>query len=68
MAEYMAQEDLRVLGMKYLQLCNPAQPNVAFAKDRIFNSDSINKVNVKARPPVPYQIEKIKVHMSIYAR
>jgi hypothetical protein len=40
MAEYMANEDLRMLGMKYLELSNPKQANVAFAKDRLYNSDS----------------------------
>jgi hypothetical protein len=40
-AEFLVSEDMRALAMKYLDLIgNPKQPNVAFAKDRVFNSDS----------------------------
>jgi len=60
----MAHEQLSGLALKYLDISNPRQPNVALAKDRIFNNDSFrNKQG--ARPSVPYQVEKIKVHMSL---
>lgn len=38
-AEYMTHEELSQLALKYLDISNPKQPNVAFIKDRIFNSD-----------------------------
>lgn len=67
--EYMAAEDLKMLALKYLELSNPKQANVAFTKDRIYNSDSTRTLSKQyARPSIPYQIEKIKVHMSIYTR
>lgn len=40
MAELMTSEDLRHLSMKYLDLANPKQANVALTKDRVFNSDA----------------------------
>ena len=39
MAEFMTSEELRHLALKYLDLANPKQANVALIKDRIFNSD-----------------------------
>ena len=39
-AEYMAHEELSSLALKYLELNNPKQVNVAIIKDRVFNSDS----------------------------
>ena len=69
MAEYMAHEDLKMLAMKYLELSNPKQANVAFIKDKIYNSDSTRTLSKQfAKPSMPYQIEKIKVHMSMLAR
>ncbi len=69
MAELMNSEDLKMLSLKYLELSNPKQANVAFAKDRIYTSDSTRFVTKQfARPPIPYQIEKLKVHMSIFVR
>ena len=66
--EFMASEDIKGLAMKYLEFGNPKQPNVAFIKDRIFNSDSSRQFQKQfARPSIPYQIEKIIVQMSIYA-
>ena len=64
MADYMTHEDLRHLAVKYLEIVNPKQANVAFTKDRIFNSDS-HRVKQSGRPSIPYQIEKIRIHMSI---
>lgn len=67
MAEYMASEDLKMLGMKYLELSNPKQANVAFIKDKIYNSDSTRLLTKQfAKPSIPYQVEKVKVHMSIF--
>ena len=40
MGEYLASEDLTQLALKYLNLANPKQFNVAVTTDRIFNSDS----------------------------
>ena len=40
MGEYLANEDIPSLAMKYLELANPKQPNVAMIKDRIYGSDS----------------------------
>lgn len=53
MAEYMAHEDLRHLSLKYLDICNPKQANVALIKDRIFNSDSYRNKQGN-RPSIPY--------------
>ena len=40
-ADFLVAEDMRALAYKYLDLMgNPKQPNVAYAKDRVFNSDS----------------------------
>lgn len=44
-AEYMASEELTTLALKYLELSNPKQPNVAIIKERIYNSDSARLVN-----------------------
>lgn len=52
-AEYMAHEELSNLALKYLNISNPKQANVAFIKDRIYNSDSLrNKQG--SRPQIPY--------------
>jgi hypothetical protein len=69
-SEFLVAEDMRALAYKYLELIgNPKQPNVAFAKDRVFNSDSTRMLAKQfARPSVPYQVEKIKVQMSQYTR
>jgi hypothetical protein len=40
MGEYLINEDVPTLAMKYLELANPKNFNVAMIKDRIFNSDS----------------------------
>ena len=40
MAEYMGHENLKQLAMKYLDLTNHKQANVAILKDKIFTSDS----------------------------
>lgn len=40
MSEYMANEDINNLAMKYLELANPKQPNVAIIKDRIYKGDT----------------------------
>lgn len=40
MGEYLANEDTIGLALKYLELANPKQANVAMIKDRIFNSDT----------------------------
>lgn len=64
MADLMTSEDLRLLSMKYLDLANPKQANVALTKDRVFNSDVLrNKQG--ARPSPPYHVEKVRVQMSI---
>jgi len=40
-SDYLVAEDMRALAYNYLEAVgNPKQPNVAFAKDRVFNSDS----------------------------
>jgi len=36
MAEFMSNEGLKPLAMKYLELTNPKQSNVAMLKDRVF--------------------------------
>jgi len=38
-AEYMAHEDLKFLSMKYTELCNLKQQNIAMVRDRIYHSD-----------------------------
>ena len=53
MAEYLASEDLRFLALKYLDLVNPKQTNVAIIKDRVFNSDSFRNKH-GSRPAIPY--------------
>lgn len=65
-AEFLVSEDMRALALKYLDLMgNPKQPNVAFAKDRVFNSDSTRLLAKQfVRPSMPYQVEKIRVQMS----
>ena len=62
-ADFLVGEDMRQLAYKYLDLIgNPKQPNVAFAKDRVFNSDSTRSIAKQVvRPAFPYQTEKIKV-------
>lgn len=40
MGEYMANEDINNLAMKYLELANPKQSNVAIIKDRIYKGDT----------------------------
>ena len=62
-ADFLVSEDMRVIALKYLDLIgNPKQPNVAFAKDRVFNSDSTRMLaNQFVRPSMPYQVEKIRV-------
>jgi hypothetical protein len=69
-ADFLVAEDMRALAYKYLDLIgNPKQPNVAFAKDRVFNSDSTRIIAKQVtRPAFPYQVEKIKVQMSQYTR
>lgn len=69
-AEFLVGEDMRDLALKYLELNgNPKQSNVAFLKDRVFNSDSTHILAKQfVRPAFPYQLEKIRVHMSQYAR
>ncbi len=69
-ADFLVGEDMRALAYKYLDLIgNPKQPNVAFAKDRVFNSDSTRSIAKQVvRPAFPYQTEKIKVQMSQYTR
>lgn len=55
MGDYMASEDLKHLAMKYLEFGNPKQPNVAFIKDRVYNSDSTRQFQKQfARPSIPY--------------
>jgi hypothetical protein len=44
-AELMAHEELTGLALKYLELSNPKQANVALIKERIYNSDSTRMVN-----------------------
>lgn len=39
-AEYLSNENLKVLALKYLELSNPKQANVALLKERIFISES----------------------------
>jgi len=65
-ADFLVAEDMRALSLKYLELMgNPKQPNVAFTKDRVFNSDSTRLLAKQfVRPALPYQVEKIKVQMS----
>lgn len=38
--EYLANEDVIALALKYLEFANPKQANVAMIKDRIYGSDS----------------------------
>ena len=67
MGEYMASEDQKDLALKFLEFANPKQANVAFTKDKIFQSDSTSTLKAKyARPSMPYQVEKVKIQMSIY--
>lgn len=67
-SDYLVAEDMRALAFSYLEAVgNPKQPNVAFAKDRVFNSDSTKLLTKQfVRPSMPYQVEKIKVQMSQY--
>ena len=51
-ADYMAHEDLRHLSLKYLDISNPKQANVALTKDRIYMSDSYR--NKTQRPQLPF--------------
>lgn len=69
-ADFLVAEDFRRLAYNYLELVgNPKQPNVAFALDRVYNSDSCRSVgSLAVKPPFPYQVEKIKVQMSQYTR
>jgi hypothetical protein len=62
-ADFLVSEDMRVIALKYLDLIgNPKQPNVAFAKDRVFNSDSTRMLAKQfVRPSMPYQVEMIRV-------
>ena len=62
----MASEDLKGLAMKYLEMtCDPKQCNVAYTKDRVFNSDSTRSLAKQfVRPSFPYQVEKLRVQMS----
>jgi hypothetical protein len=69
-AEYLAAEDMSGLAMKYLELnASAKQSNVAYAKDRVFNSDSTKSLQKQfVRPAFPYQVEKVRVQMSQYTR
>jgi len=69
-ADFLVAEDFRRLAYNYLELVgNPKQPNVAFALDRVYNSDSSRSVgSLAVKPPFPYQVEKIKVQMSQYTK
>lgn len=69
-AEFLVSEDLRALAIKYLdQSANGKQCNVAYIKDRVFNSDSTRMLAKQfVRPTFPYSIEKIRVQMSQYTR
>ena len=68
-ADLLAGEDLRGLAFKYLSTGNSKQCNVAYLKERVYNSDSTRTLNkVYSRPDYPYQVEKIRVQMSIYTR
>ena len=40
MAEYLANDNLKRLAIKYLDFCNPKQANVSLIKERIYYSDS----------------------------
>jgi len=51
-AELMAHEQLTGLAIKYLDISNPRQANVALMRDRIYNSDSFR--NKSSRPSIPY--------------
>ena len=55
-SEFLVGEDMRGLAYKYIDLVgNPKQPNVAYAKDRIFLSDTTRILAKQvARPPIPY--------------
>ena len=67
-AEFLAGEDMSDLALKFLDAFgNSQQSNVALIKDRVFNSDSTKK-NAQRRPQFPYQLEKVKIHMSQYTR
>jgi hypothetical protein len=64
---FMGAEGLKSLAMKYLELANPKQANIAMLKDRVFHSDSTRQVQrTHAKPPQPYQIEKLKIWKSVY--
>lgn len=65
-ADFLVGEDLRDLALKYLEtIGNAKQSNVAFAKERVFNSDSTHMLAKQfVRPQFPYQVEKIRVQMS----
>ena len=39
-ADCLINEGYKQLAMKYIELCNPKQANVAFLKERIYSSDS----------------------------
>jgi hypothetical protein len=56
MSEYLVAEDMRSLAMRYLyNLGNPKQANIAFIKDRVFNSDSTQSLAKQfVRPSFPY--------------
>ena len=69
-AEFLIGEDMKQLAMKYLEInANPKQSNVAYLKDRVFNSDTTRSLAKQfVRPTFPYQVEKIRVQMSQYAK
>ena len=55
MGEYLANEDINTLALKYLELANPKQPNVAMTKDRIYGSDTTRITHKQfVKPHLPY--------------
>ena len=62
MGEFLANEDVPTLAMKYLEFANPKQPNVAMTKDRIYGSDSTRLLHKQfVKPQIPYHIEKLRI-------
>jgi hypothetical protein len=53
MSEYLANDNLKYLAMKYLELCNPKQSNVALLKERVFISDSSRQLAKFFAKPQP---------------
>lgn len=64
-AEFLVHEDAKLapVAMRFLDSCNYKQANVALMKDRLYNG---RQVFMNQKPPQPFQVEKIRVHMSIH--